>query len=105
MSKDKLVVTGNGGNGYRITWDLAESGEYGCSLGESADDGTGELPRENGDREAWVVCKAVLELKPARDKDGWFWEKRREADAALKVAKTALKEERTRQKQAGESAR
>lgn len=98
MSKDRVVVTGNSGDGYRITWVFAENSEYGCSLGEWADDGTGDPPRDNIEREAWAACKAVLGLKPVRDNDSWFWQRRWEADAALRVARAALKEERSRQK-------
>lgn len=81
---------------YRIGW---EDEEWGAGiLGQSKEDGTGDAPkdRDETDWEHWAACKAVLEMSPKVDHDrvGFYWPDERAVNAALRMVKMAIKQDR-----------
>jgi len=83
---DRLVVFEKQ-NVYRIGWYLQEEQDMGATLGE-------EDKREFS-KDEWDYKLAIetIEALPdvEKDKDGYFWESRKEAQEVLKQIKTAIK--------------
>lgn len=95
--KDKLVLEEDRGGMWRIKWVVAEDdwGD-GAVLGEGTDkDWEGPAPTSREDWEHWAAQRAASTTAGVeRDLNGFFWESTRDARAALRVAKEALKQER-----------
>ncbi len=95
--KDKLVLEEDRGGMWRIKWVIAEDdwGD-GAVLGEgTAKDWEGPAPTSREDWEHWAAQRAASATAGVeRDQNGFFWESTRDAKAALRVAKEALKQDR-----------
>lgn len=89
--KDKLEVRHDRGI-YRITWWIAEDGDYGADLEPTSK----PEPTERDEWEWWAANKAAAEAtpKPQTDRNGFFWESNAAATTALRQIKAALKVER-----------
>jgi hypothetical protein len=94
--KDTLIVTeSRGGYGYRIGWYLADEGDIGLVLGPFK----GILKRDpktvtEEELDTTLAIQAINGLtQPDRNVHDteWEWESRSQAEAALRVAKAAIK--------------
>jgi hypothetical protein len=92
---DKLVVVEEN---YRwlIQWELDDGDDLGGYLCQSEDDGKGKVPKDRGEWEHWAASAAVRGAPGVNLKGefGAWWESEKEARAALRVAKEALKQDR-----------
>jgi len=84
--------------GFRIRWIDPEDGEEGGAVGDARDEYK-KAPDPNKDRDAWevyIVETALKDLdpKPEFDLEGYFWDNKREAHAAFRIAKAALEQEK-----------
>lgn len=90
MAKDRLVIS-EGRNGYVIQWYLADIQDVGASLGDGPIPAS-DPPPEHEDWEIIVAARAAGNASPdGRDRDGFFWESKAKARAALVSANAALK--------------
>lgn len=91
----KLVVTEEN-HRFMIQWE--EEGDLGGYLCQSETDGTGDPPQDREEWEHWAASKAVRSAPGVQFQGtfgfGAWWETEREALAALRIAKEALKQER-----------
>ena len=84
---DHLIIDDSDG-AYRLVWYIREWQDYGAIVGDT-------LPGEAApnDREAWEVWQAarsVMELADGRDNDGYYFETKSKARAALAAANAGL---------------
>lgn len=100
MSKDKIVVLERE-NGYyrlqyRLQWYIAEDDDYGLTIGEEKF--SAKPPENREEYETWVAHKVCNELKQLgdaqKDRDGFFWESKADANYALRTVNLELKQER-----------
>lgn len=78
---------------FRIFWE--EDDELGGNLCQDKSDGEGPPPKEREDWEHWAASKAVRTSAGVQfDSIGAYWESKSAAQAALRIAKEALKQER-----------
>jgi len=79
---------------WHICWVLED--DLGGALGQNRSDGTGPAPDDRDDWEHWAACKAIREMDrpPKRDSVGFCWDTQSGANAALRIARAALKFER-----------
>lgn len=78
---------------FRIYW--AEDDDLGGHLCQDQTDGKGDPPKDRDDWEHWAASKAVRGLQTTQfDATGAYWESKKDAQAALRVAKEALKQDR-----------
>lgn len=96
---DALSVheTQHGGyGGYRISWFV--DGDVGATLGEQ--EFTAKQVEKSKDTDEWEyrLCNYVASKTQgvSQDANGYMWETQREAKAALKVIRAALKDGRSR---------
>ena len=98
MSKDKLVIEQSRNREWlwRIYWYLAEEQELGACVGEGDPEYwmSDNAPSNREEWEYWASAKAIHSLGAERDNEGFFFDSRSAANAALKVAKEALKQDR-----------
>jgi hypothetical protein len=88
---DKLVVVENKYI-YRIQWELDDGDDLGAYLCQDKTDGEGEGPTE---RQDWAASRAVRTSEGVSFDDiGAWWDNQKQAQAALRVAKEALKQDR-----------
>ncbi len=91
---DKLVVVEEKYL-YRIQWELDDGDDLGAYLCQSEEDGVGEPPTERSDWEHWTASQAVRTSEGVTiDHIGARWDSQKQATAALRVAKEALKQDR-----------
>jgi hypothetical protein len=91
---DRLIVSEEKYR-FRIQWEIDDGDDLGGFLCQSADDGVGESPKDSADWEHWTASRAVRSSPGIQiDAFGAWWESRKEATAALRMAKEALKQKR-----------
>ncbi len=91
---DKLVVVEEKYL-YYIQWELDDGDDLGAYLCQNKMDGTGEVPTDRQEWEHWTASGAVRNTEGgAFDFKGAYWESEKQAIAALRIAKEALKQER-----------
>lgn len=89
----KLVVDNAYHRSYRIYWE--DDGDLGGHLCQDQKDGTGEAPQDRDEWEHWAASRAVRQSPGVEfDLSGAFWELERDAKAALRLAREALKQDR-----------
>lgn len=92
MAKPRLFIDDDRSY-YRITWYLPDEGDHGATLGESRYT-RAHLERAKCDDD-WEHIAATIAVSEApgvqRDRDGYYWESRKDAVAALRTANTVLK--------------
>jgi len=80
---------------YFIQWE--EDDDLGGYLCQSDDDGMGDPPTDRDAWEHWAASKAVRSAPGFNERGrqfGAWWDNEKEARAALRIAKEALKQER-----------
>jgi len=94
VAKDKLcVIEGRYGYDHRIAWFLAEDGDFGAVLGDGDRYTHADLKKASGDDRAHILAclTAAKSDGVTRDRDGFSWETRTKATAALRMINLALK--------------
>ncbi len=90
---DRLVVTDDERHLLRIQWECDD--DLGGYLCQDKADGKGSPPKARDEWEHWAASRAVLETEGVKvDTTGAYWSTLKEANAALRVARAALKQER-----------
>jgi hypothetical protein len=94
VSKDKLVIEEGQYGRYRIGWFLADHQEMGVMLGQRLMQQ--ESPPEDRDVwESWMAERTAAETSPEHDIDGYYWETKVAATAALRHIREALRQDRS----------
>lgn len=91
---DRLVVSDESGGEYYLQWFIAETGDLGGYLGQSDDEGTGNPPHDRAEWDGWAASHALRAMGAKNGRWGFVWHSRKEAEAALRVAKQAMKADR-----------
>lgn len=93
-----LQIEENRRGGYSIGWWNADDGDIGLMLGESPKWLTAPAPAKREDWECWAAERAAAEAKPdeggGAKRKAFVWYSKAAAQAALRLAKGALKAER-----------
>lgn len=93
--KDRLVIERNQDQTYTIDWYIPDECEMGGRLGQDKNDGRGEPPKDREDYEHWLASKVAAQSTGVRrNRYGFFWDSRREVDAAMRQIKEALRQDR-----------
>jgi hypothetical protein len=88
----KLVITEERYS-FFIQWE--EDDDLGGYLCQSKTDGMGDPPKDRDEWEHWVASRAVRSAPGYKQGSfGAYWESEKEARAALRIAKEALKQDR-----------
>lgn len=90
---DRLFVEARGGV-YRLRWFIEDDQEEAHALGEVMSILSEPEPKERGVWEDWKAHQIVSEMKPARDRYGYFWDTKKDAEAVLRLVREALKQDR-----------
>jgi hypothetical protein len=89
---DKLIIAEEN-HKFRIQWQFDDDdGGYLC---QDKSDVEGDAPKERDEWSHWAASRAVQHLEGIQhDSFSAYWENEKQARAALRVAKEALKQER-----------
>lgn len=90
MSKDKLVLDENRG-GWLISWYLAETGDMGAALGEGS-----PLAGSKDEHDIASLAAKAAATPSTIGFNGYRWESRADAQRALRAAKAALLDARSK---------
>jgi len=88
MSKERLQVYDDSGV-YRIAWYFPDEGEIGMRLGEDIKD-LNKSGVEADHKEASLAVQAIVGVE--LDSEGFWWDSKTQAQAALRIAKRAIEE-------------
>lgn len=90
---DTLVIDDHDRTGYRIKWFLEEEADLGAVLGETLYTSTALAKAKTDDWDHIAATIAVGATEGVEhDRDGYYWESRKHAQAALRAAKAVLKD-------------